>query len=74
MYSPLCNESLSSLCQIPNQLEKSRAQYSKGGTESKRPSMQISKINIVESITFINESPKRFPFKLQFIDDLPSLT
>ena len=32
--------------------------------------MQISKINIVESITFINESPKRFSFKLQFIDDL----
>ena len=27
MYNPLCNESLSSLCQIPNQLEKSRAQY-----------------------------------------------
>ena len=74
MYSPLCNESLSSLCQIPNQLEKSRAQYSKGRTESKRPSMQISKINIVESITFINESPKRFSFKFQFIDDLPSLT
>ena len=74
MYSPLCNESLSSLCQIPNQLEKSRAQYSKGRTESKRPSMQISKINIVESITFINESPKRFSFKLQFNDDLSSLT
>ena len=60
MYSPLCNESLSSLCQIPNQLEKSRAQYSKGRTESKRPSMQISKINVVESITFINESRSDF--------------